>query len=295
MKKIISSIILLCFALAVNAQQNAVPDKVIYGQCSVADLTQAPYNKWFNTGLEAYVPDESAIGLIKKTGLKDIEIEVFFGTWCGDSQRELPRFLKVLSALSFPQNRLKLIALGGSDSLYKQGPHHEEAGKGLYRVPVFIINKNGREIGRINEFPVYSFEKDLYTILSGKAYTPNYSCFSFIHQWEKESVLTNQYTNMRSLANILMPHIQNEHLLNSVGNLFLKQRKLKEALSIFKINFMLYPESVIATTGLSKGFLKNNDTKSAIEYLEYALQLNKKPEDVKDILALLNEAKGLSH
>lgn len=293
MQKIIASFIIVFSVLLVNAQQTTAPDKVIYGQCSIDDLKQAPFNTWFNSGFELYAPDPVFVGQLKKLGYKGITIDIFFGSWCGDSKREVPRLLKVMSAISFPEHQLKLIGLGGTDSLYKRSPNGEDGGKGVYRVPTFIIYRNGKEIGRINEFPVYTFERDLYTILSGHTYTPNYSSFSFIHQWEKEGVLTHAYTNVRSLAAIVKSHVENEYLLNSVGNLFLKQEKVSEAICIYKINYALYPESGLTVAGVGKGLLKNKNTKTAIEYLEYALQINKKPENVKDILEVLYEAKDM--
>lgn len=291
MQKIISSTILFLSVLLANAQEKPTPDKIIYGPCLISDLKQAPYASWFTTGFDAYVPDQLAMDQLKKISYRDVTIEVFFGSWCGDSKRELPRALKVLSAAAVPEKQIKLIGLGGTDSIYKQSPNGEEKGKGIYRVPTFIIYRNGKELGRINEFPVYTFERDLLTILSGKTYTPNYASFTLIHQWETEQVLTHPHTNMRSLAAMLKPFADNEHLLNSVGNLFITQGKLKEALAIYKANYLLYPESGITTSGLGKGFLKNGEVKAAVEYLEYALQVNKKPESVKDILRILYEAK----
>ncbi|WP_114792423.1 hypothetical protein U0035_17150 [Niabella yanshanensis] len=291
MQKIISSIILFLTVRLVNAQEKLPQDKIIYGQCVINDLKQTPYTSWFNTGFDSYIPDQTAIDQLKKVGYKDLIVEIFFGSWCGDSKREVPRALKVLSATAFPEKQIKLIGLGGTDSLYKRSPEEEEKTKGIYRVPTFIIYKNGKELGRINEFPVYTFERDLFTIVSGKPYMPNYASFTLLHQWETEQVLTHPHTNIRSLAAMLKPLVDNEHLLNSLGNLFITQGKLKEALAIYKANYVLYPESGITTSGLGKGFLKNGDIKAAIEYLEYALQVNKKPENVKDILQVLYEAK----
>ncbi|HTG57670.1 MAG TPA: hypothetical protein VL943_15440 [Niabella sp.] len=291
MQKIISSILSLLLVLFINAQENPMPDKVIYGQCLINDLKQTPYANWFGAGFDSYVPDQASIDQLKKVGYKNLTIEIFFGSWCGDSKREVPRALKVLSVAAFPEKQIKLIGLGSTDSLYKRSPNGEEKGKGIYRVPTFIIYRNGRELGRINEFPVYTFERDLFTILSNKTYTPNYASFTLIHQWEVEEVLTHPHTNMRSLAAMLKPFVDNEHLLNSLGNLFITQGKLKEALAIYKANYVLYPESGIAIAGLGKGFLKNGEIKAAIQYLEYTLQVNKKPENVKDILQVLYEAK----
>lgn len=291
MKKVISSIILFLSFLLLNAQEKPIPDKIIYGQCLISDLKQAPYASWFTTGFDSYVADQVAIDQLKNINYKEVTIEIFFGSWCGDSKRELPRLLKVLSQLPFPEKQIKLIGLGGTDSIYKGSPNREEKGKGIYRVPTFIIYRNGKELGRINEFPVYTFERDLFTILSNKTYTPNYASFTLIHQWEAEQVLTHPHTNMRSLAAMLKPLLENEQLLNSVGNLFLRQGKTKEALGIYKMNYIMYPESGIAMAGLGKGFLRSGEVKTAIEYLEYALQVNKTPEYVKDVLQVLYEAK----
>ncbi len=268
-----------------------MPDKIIYGQCSINELGQAPYASWFNTGFDSYIPDPSVIDALKKISYKELTIEIFFGSWCGDSKREVPRLVKVLSSVSVPEKQIKLIGVGGTDSIYKRSPNGEDKGKGVYRVPTFIIYKAGKELGRINEFPVYTFERDLLAIISGKAYTPNYASFTLIHQWELEGVLIHPHTNVRSLAAMLRPLVESEYLLNSVGNLFVMQNKIKEALSIYKANYMLYPESGIAVASLGKGFLKNGEVKTAIEYLEYALQVNKKPENIKDILQVLYEAK----
>jgi len=291
MQKIISSIILSLSVLLVNAQEKPMPDKIIYGQCSINELGQAPYASWFNTGFDSYIPDPSVIDALKKISYKELTIEIFFGSWCGDSKREVPRLVKVLSSVSVPEKQIKLIGVGGTDSIYKRSPNGEDKGKGVYRVPTFIIYKAGKELGRINEFPVYTFERDLLAIISGKAYTPNYASFTLIHQWELEGVLIHPHTNVRSLAAMLRPLVESEYLLNSVGNLFVMQNKIKEALSIYKANYMLYPESGIAVASLGKGFLKNGEVKTAIEYLEYALQVNKKPENIKDILQVLYEAK----
>ena len=59
-----------------------------------------------------------------------------------------PFCIKYISAISFPENKVQLIALGTGDSLVKQSPGHEEAGLGIFRVPTFIIYKNGKEVWR---------------------------------------------------------------------------------------------------------------------------------------------------
>jgi len=83
------------------------------------------------------------------------------GTWCSDSRREVPRFIKILDLSEFEQNKIQIINLNRE----KESPGHEEKEKNIDFVPTFIINKNNNEIGRIVEFPIITLESDLFNIL----------------------------------------------------------------------------------------------------------------------------------
>jgi tetratricopeptide (TPR) repeat protein len=230
---------------------------------------------------------------MKKLNIKDISIEIFLGTWCGDSKREVPRFLKVLDQLSFPEKNIRVIALGGLDSLFKQSPGKEETGKGIFRVPVFIVYKNGVEINRINEYPVFSLEKDLSAILNNQPYVPNYRTFANVKSWLQDGTLMDRNNNIRGLAMQLRTLAESERELNSLGHLLLGQGKKEEALRIFQLNANLYPESAPVIISLGEGYLATMDMKNAVVRLERALELNKDPMQVKAILKLLYEAKGV--
>ena len=43
--------------------------------------------------------------------IKDTEVFIFFGIWCHDSQREVPRMLRILHELDIPPNQISLIGL----------------------------------------------------------------------------------------------------------------------------------------------------------------------------------------
>ncbi|HEV7783094.1 MAG TPA: thioredoxin family protein [Chitinophagaceae bacterium] len=144
MNKIIY-LLLVAYIFPAAAQTSTEKPKILYGTCTKDSLAADPFGKWFNTGYDSYNPVPSAVSALKKQDLSAISIKIFFGTWCGDSKREVPRFLKLLSAISFPEKKIQLIAVGGSDSLVKQSPQHEEAGLGIFRVPTFIVYKNGVE------------------------------------------------------------------------------------------------------------------------------------------------------
>jgi len=268
-------------------------DPILYGVIKKETLLDTPYRKWYAVNYDAYQPSPEITSNLKKLNTKDVSIDIFFGSWCGDSKREVPRFLKLLDELSFPSQRIRIIGLGGSDSLYKQSPQHEDANKNIFRVPVFVLYRNGVEINRINEYPVYSLEKDLYAILSNKPYSPNYKSFDLVSSWLVNGSLSDKNNSNRGLAMQLKPFVGGEGELNSVGYLLQKQGKLAEGLKLFELNANLYPESANVFFYLGEGYYKAGDNKNAVLYLERALELNKDVPRIKEILKVLYKAKGV--
>jgi thiol-disulfide isomerase/thioredoxin len=290
MNKIIC-LLLFVYCSSVYGQTAIEKPKIIYGICTKDSLTAEPFGKWYSPAYDGYAPQPATVAALKKLELSGIEIKAFFGTWCGDSKRELPRFLKLLSAISFPDKKIQLIGLGGSDSLVKQSPQHEEAGLGIFRVPTFIIYKNGVEINRINEYPVNSLERDLLAILANQPYDPNYRSFNTVLGWLKDGSLLDENNSVRGLAEQLRNKVSTENELNSLGYLLLKQGKKKEALRIFQVNYNLYPASSNIASSLGEGYLENAEYQKAVAALERSLELNKEPAALKEILPLLYKAK----
>jgi thiol-disulfide isomerase/thioredoxin len=120
------------------------------------------FTEWYNDEYFGYEPDEFLIKQIKNRS-DNIDIQIFMGTWCIDSRREVPRFLKILDVANFEQKKLQIINVDRQ----KRSPTHEEKNKNIEYVPTFVINKNGNEIGRIVEFPIMTLESDLQSILLG--------------------------------------------------------------------------------------------------------------------------------
>ncbi|MDZ4794489.1 MAG: tetratricopeptide repeat protein [Bacteroidota bacterium] len=290
MNKIIC-LLLVTLSHTVTAQTTAEKTKILYGSSTKDSLLVDPFAKWFTVNYDSYQPNITAIATLKKQNLDNISIKIFFGTWCGDSKREVPRFLKLLSAISFPDKKIQLIGVGNGDSLVKQSPQHEEAGLGIFRVPTFIIYKNGVETSRINEFPVFSLEKDLLSILGNQSYIPNYRSFASVARWLAEGTMMDENISVAGLARQLKLLVNDENELNSLGYLLLKQGQKKEALKIFQVNYNLYPESANVVSSLGEGYYETGDTKKAVAVLEKALELNKNPQEVKGILAILYKAK----
>jgi thiol-disulfide isomerase/thioredoxin len=291
MKQIFVAMAIL--ALAIPGYTQTQQDPVLYGLIEKNQLRVPPYNVWFAPGYDNYVPDPSVINGLKKLDCKDVSIDIFLGTWCGDSRREVPRFQKMLDVWGISENNVRIIGLGGTDSLYKQSPTHQEKGKGIFRVPVFIIYKRGVEVNRINEFPALSLEKDIYQILSLRQYIPNYHSFSLIRTWLDDGSLLDKNTSSNGLAVQLRSLTGNERELNNLGYLLMAKTQKAEALKIFQANASLYPESALVLSSLGEGYYKNGDTANAVRYLERSLEINKDPLLVKPILKVLYLAKGI--
>lgn len=96
----------------------------------------------------------------------DHEIEIYFGTWCSDSKRELARFWRALdetgSMVPFP---VELVAVDRE----KAEPADRLHGMDLQFVPTFIVRKGGEEVGRIIEESPAGIENDLLSLLTGRA------------------------------------------------------------------------------------------------------------------------------
>ncbi|MBC7934403.1 MAG: hypothetical protein H7Y86_03450 [Rhizobacter sp.] len=287
-------LLFIAFCCTLNSFGQSKPaDRILYGIVTADTLSKAPYDAWYKKNYNDYTVNDVVKAGLRSAALKGIKMEAFFGSWCGDSKRELPRFIKVLDEMNFDKTNLKIIGTGSSDSLYKQSPQHEEKGKGIYRVPVFIVYKNGVEVNRINEFPVQTLERDLLAIIQNEHYIPNYKSFGSITKWLQQDILADSNVSMRGLMNQLRPLVNDENELNSLAYLLLKQQQQKEALMIFRINAGLYPASANTLSSLGEAYLETGDKIKAISFLERSLEYQPSPALIKEILGLMYKAKGL--
>lgn len=146
---------------------------LLLGKINIRQLEQPPFGEWYHREYAAYNPD-AGISDSLRTLVSPCRFEIFLGTWCGDSRREVPRLIKLLDAMDIKRSAITIIAVGNRDTLYKQSPGHEEQGKDIYRVPHLNIYRDGKEIGRVTETPVKSWERDMLAIIRGEQYMPKY-------------------------------------------------------------------------------------------------------------------------
>ena len=144
----------------------------IIGTLKRQDIEEFPYSMWFEKSYQNYLIDNETTKQISQL-INDYEITIFMGTWCEESQKDLPAFFKIIDQTNFDNQKIELIAM----SEEKTTPNDYEKGLEIYNIPTFIFKKNGTEINRIVEFPVETLEKDIYKIVSGQDYKNIYADF----------------------------------------------------------------------------------------------------------------------
>ena len=136
---------LIFFSCASNKKVVAKKNKNgdLVGIVTKSNFQSEPYgSEWFNDFYSYYEVDKSTLAQAKSY-LKDVTIKGFMGTWCGDSQREIPNFYKLLDGANFNYKNLEIVAVNRNK---KAGGL--EKNFNIKRVPTFIFYKKGKEIGR---------------------------------------------------------------------------------------------------------------------------------------------------
>ena len=111
-----------------------------------------------------YQPNAEAVSEIKGND-KETKVTLAFGTWCPDSKNYVPRLLKAINNAASDKIQVKLI---GIDNQFRE-PVASVQPLAITNVPTVIVERGGREIGRIVETPASeTIEEDLAAILNGK-------------------------------------------------------------------------------------------------------------------------------
>lgn len=137
-------------------------EEILIGSCTPEGLKQSSlFKRHYNASTEEYGAFLDTLSGFSNS-LEGVEIKAFFGSWCPDSQWNLPCFIEMLEDLNFSMDNLKIYAVDGKKLI----PNVDVSGYGIDYVPTFIIYKDGVEIGRIVENPNESLEVDFYKIVS---------------------------------------------------------------------------------------------------------------------------------
>jgi thiol-disulfide isomerase/thioredoxin len=135
----------------------------LLGYFSQGQLRSEPHSVWFYNGYDDYQINQDALKTLQGIDKEGLRIKIVMGTWCPDSRREVPRFVRVLDMWNFPSGMVTFIGVDNG----KLCPVAEYTQLEIDRVPTIIFYKNNIEAGRIIENPVTSLEQDMVNILGG--------------------------------------------------------------------------------------------------------------------------------
>lgn len=171
MQRILLTCLFLVFSISVIGQKAPDRNGNLVGFLKKVDFQQGKFKSWFEEEYESYRPKQKVVKKMQQE-LEGIDIKVFFGTWCHDSHREIPRFFKLMEAVNFDvQQHLELVGLTRG----KRTPDDLQKGFNVKNTPTFIFYRDGKEIGRYIEHARQSMEKDFLKILKGKPYKHAYA------------------------------------------------------------------------------------------------------------------------
>lgn len=136
---------------------------IFVGYVNVEGLKGDIFKEYYIKGLTEYMPNDSTVQECKKL-MDGVSYRIIMGTWCSDSQEEVPRFLQVLLTAEVDVLKPEIMEIISVD-------RNKEAGDvnikkyDIEKIPTFIIYRNGKEIGRIVERFNNRPETDLLEIL----------------------------------------------------------------------------------------------------------------------------------
>ncbi|HSP11317.1 MAG TPA: thioredoxin family protein [Salegentibacter sp.] len=180
---IILSLFLNCNSSAEKVTEKETPEEIqeepyddqetyLVGEFERKELEQRPYSYWFNSGYKHFKPLEEPMKRIDEN-ISDYEIVLFMGTWCADSQLEVPKLYKILDQAGYDSSKLTSFAL----NLDKETPNQIEKEYNVNLVPTIIFYKDGVEVNRFVEFAMETFEEDIADIVSENSYKNPYADF----------------------------------------------------------------------------------------------------------------------
>jgi hypothetical protein len=129
------------------------------GSFSIKNLKEANYT-WFNKNCETAKFSYEQIDELRGR-FNDIKFIVFLGTWCSDSHRLIPPFVKLLEKIDYPLERVQLYGVDRNKET--KGIEHR-----LYhidRVPTIILMRENIEVGRITETVEKNIQYELRQLL----------------------------------------------------------------------------------------------------------------------------------
>jgi len=294
MKKLLSLIIISQLIISsLHAQEiqfynTEEGDKHIWGEFPIEYLKEdTAYSDWYEESYSKF--DLNKANYEWNKNLKDDKVEVYLGTWCGDSQEWVPQFLKLWDELGLSRDQLKFIALHGSGDDYKQGPNGEEKGLNIHRVPTFVFKEEGKEYARIVESPSTDLLTDVAQIALGYPSDPNYAGANYMLQVFDTMSMEEVYKNIQNIYQTAYYKVGRYAELNTLGRVLATSDRKKEALLVYQLNTYYHPGNWVIIKSYAELLAEMENYSEAIKQYEKAVSINPENEEMKKELERLKK------
>ena len=86
---------------------------MLLGPITIEELQQEPFNEWYQIEFSEYEVDVRTVSELTTAidNSNQYTYEIFLGTWCGDSRREIPRIEKIFNEMGVDMNNVAIVAL----------------------------------------------------------------------------------------------------------------------------------------------------------------------------------------
>lgn len=248
-------------------------DATLVGPLTREDLNKPPFSSWFEPRYAEYQPGEDEVSRLRAP-LASASIEAYFGAWCGDSKRQIPRLLKILDTAGFDDARLRLVGLSDRPMEFKKSPGQPEAKREIHRTPTIVVLRHGVELGRIVETPLGTLEADLLAIVSGQAPEPNYGAEALVHRLltgiEPDEVASVLAAGEAEISSRSDP----DSLWHYAEYDLLKNGRTREAKALLDFFVKLNPRSAIGYALLSETLAELGQGAEALAAAERAVEID---------------------
>ena len=137
-----------------------IKQEVLIDFCDRTGLEAGEFGTYYTLEYDDYQLNDSLVNLISSR-MSDVEITIVFGSWCSDSEQQVPHFYKILDKAAYDESKLSIIAVNRQ----KKAEEVQIEDLKIEFVPTFIIYRDGEELGRIVETPYDTLEEDLWKII----------------------------------------------------------------------------------------------------------------------------------
>jgi len=243
----------------------SIDDEIhLWGSISIENLKTKPYSQWYYESQKEYTPKMQKELF---SNLQDVNVKIFLGTWCGDTKNYLPKFIETWQSAGLPSENLELIALRNGEK-YKQGPNQEERPYNIHRVPTFVFERDGIEIGRIVEHPVTDLETDIAQISAGLPSKPSYPGVSKLQVLFEEHSLDTLQNRIDKIARTIQNDVSYVGELTTYAKKLQSDGEIEKANYVYTLNNMLYRYHPYSFYRLAAFKFKCDEIETAKEYFE---------------------------